>query len=748
MLRKIAEIIVVYRHALAVIAMFLLVLSGYGLTQLRFESDLSKQLPEDLEAVKDYFALQNEFNAGSSALIYVKIESTKSVVDVRDPRVIEAIYNLEQRLKEREYVTSTFSIADLCVQILGRLPRSIEEVNFVLNFLPPEAKNGLISGDYSSTLVIVEINRERNQETLVRVYNEINSDIEKSNFPDGVKAILTGDLGITYRILQMLQSDMNKTMAVAGAIVVFLLLYFYKSPVRMFIPLIPLIFGVVMTLGFMGLLGIPLDIATSTVGAMIIGMGIDYGVHITNRYYEERNRGRSPEEAAEEAIAETGKALLGAALTTIAGFLALSISILPSLKMLSVTLTMGLGLAAINAVIITPSLAILEEEIRSLLFKKEIKTSISSSESKLTGLFRKWGWGIKKFPIGALIVAFMISVVSIYGLSQVTTEVRLEKMIPRGIPEIEALTDIRSEFGGQDEIDILVRADDVREPEIVRAILRFERAVEADSYYNNVFESESIADEVIEKYGYIPNSKELIKEALKDSNLVFPDYRMTIIKFKGNFMGVTQEDFDRIMRYFEEEIKMSDFPPGTEISLAGEAYLNYVLNNLVNSELSRISTIGTVIVVLVVFILFRKPSVSIAMIMPMFLGALWTIGYMGLTGIPFTQTLAGVVSMIVGLGVDYGMHITHRFMEEFREGNKTPIITTMESVGPSILVGALTTAGGFLALLSADLTAIHDFGKVLAVGIFASMLSAYLVTPAILQLEFGKKIGGGRSEKD
>lgn len=621
-------------------------------------------------------------------------------------------------------------------------------MNFVLNFLPPEAKNGLISGDYSSTLVIVEINRERNQETLIRVYNEITSDIEKSNFPDGVKVILTGDLGITYRILQMLQSDMNKTMAVAGAIVVFLLLYFYKSPVRMLIPLIPLIFGVVMTLGFMGLLGIPLDMATSTVGAMIIGMGIDYGVHITNRYYEERSRGRPPEEAAEEAITETGKALLGAALTTIAGFLALSISILPSLKRLSITLTMGLGLAAINAVIITPALAILEEEIRSLLFKKETRISISGSESKLAGLFRRWGWRIKKFPIGALILALIISIISLYGLSQVTTEVRLEKMIPRGIPEIEALTDIRSEFGGQDEIYILVRADDVRDPEIVRAILRFERAVEADSYYNNVFESESIADEVIEKYGFIPNSKDLIKEALKDSSLVSPDYSMTIIKFKGNFMGVTQEDFDRIMRYFEEEIEMSYFPAGTKVSLAGEAYLNYVLNNLVNSELSRISTIGTVIVVLVVFILFRKPSVSIAMIMPMFLGALWTIGYMGLTGIPFTQTLAGVVSMIVGLGVDYGMHITHRFMEEFREGNKTPIITTMESVGPSILVGALTTAGGFLALLSADLTAIHDFGKVLAVGIFASMFSAYLVTPAILQLEFGKKIGGGESEKD
>jgi len=731
MLRKIARIIVVYRHSLAVITIFLLILSGYGITKLKFESDLSKQLPEDLEAVKNYFTLQNEFGGSGSALIYVKIKSPDKVADIRDPTVIKAMYSLEQRLKDKEYVTDTFSIADLAVQILGRLPNNIEE----------DARNGLVSRDYSSTIIIVSLNREKNQRALVRVYNEIKNEIEKSNFPEGVEVVLTGDLGITYKILEMLQNDMNRTMAVAGIIVIILLLYFYKSPIRMLVPLIPLIFGVTMTLGFMGLLGIPLDIATSTVGAMIIGMGIDYGVHVTNRYYEERNKGRSPEEAAEEAISETGKALLGAALTTIAGFLALSLSILPSLKRLSISLVMGLGLAAVNAVIVTPALAILEEEFRTkILGKKGEIISIGGEEGKLGFIFSRLGLFIKRSPWLALLIAVMISGVSLYGATKITTEVRLEKMIPMDMPEIQALTDIRSEFGGQDEITILIKADDVRDPEIVRSILRFEREVKADSYINNVFESESIADVVIEKYGYIPEDKEKIAKALEGSSLVSSDYSLTIVKLKGNFMGVTQEDFNKIMEYFEEELKRANFPPGVKAELAGESYLNYVLDNLVNEELGKISTIGTIIVVLIVFAIFRRPTVAVAMIMPMFLGALWTIGYMGLAGIPFSQTLAGVVSMIVGLGVDYGMHITHRFLEELKEGNKTPIITAMESVGPGILIGALTTAGGFLALLTGRLTAIHDFGKVLAVGIFSSMLAAYLVTPAILQLEFGRKI--------
>ncbi|CAB50583.1 hydrophobe/amphiphile efflux-3 (HAE3) family transporter [Pyrococcus abyssi] len=740
MLRKIARVIVIYRHSLAVVTMFLLILSAYGITQLRFETDLSKQLPEDLEAVKSYFTLQNEFGGSGSALIYVKIKNNDNVVDIRDPKIIEAMYSLEQRLREKEYVTDTFSIADLMVQILGRLPKNMDEVKFVLNMLPPEARNGLISGDYSSTIIIVNLNREKNQKALVRVYNDIEREIERTNFPQGVEVVLTGDLGITYKILEMLQNDMNRTMAISGIIVVLILLYFYKSPIRMLVPLVPLIFGVVMTLGFMGLLGIPLDIATTTVGAMIIGMGIDYGVHVTNRYYEERGKGKSLEEAAEEAIAETGKALLGAALTTIAGFLALSISILPSLKRLSVSLVMGLGLAALNAVIVTPALAILEEEFREKVMKKKEIIAIGGGKSKISFIFSMLGKAIKRSPWTALLIALIISGVSLYGASKITTEVRLEKMIPTDLPEIQALSDIRSEFGGQDEVTILIKADDVRDPTLVRDILRFEREIKADSYINNVFETQSIADVVIQKYGYIPQDKEKISEAIEGSSLVSSDYSMTIIKLKGNFMGVTQSEFNRIMEYFERAIQRADFPPGVKVELAGESYLNYVLNDLVNEELGKISTIGTLIVVMVVFAIFRRPTVSIAMIMPMFLGALWTIGYMGLAGIPFSQTLAGVVSMIVGLGVDYGMHITHRFLEELNEGNKTPIITALESVGPGIFVGALTTAGGFLALLSAQLTAIHDFGRVLAVGIFASMFAAYLVTPAILQLEFGRKI--------
>ncbi|NJE05477.1 MFS transporter [Thermococcus sp. M36] len=750
-LRRTAALIVRYRVAFTLVAVFMLVVSIYGIQNLRFESDLRSMLPEGHPSITDYTTLQNEFQGGDSALIVVKINSIEQggVYDVRDPRVIEAIYELEQRLRKREYVTDTMSIADVYMQVLGRLPENEEEAKFVLDMLPPEERYQLVSRDYTMTMIVITISREKKTETLVRVYRGIEEDIKDVGFPKNVQVIQTGNVGITYRILELLQSDLNKTMAISFVLVMALLIYFYRSPAKAAIPLIPLVFGVVMTLGFMGLMGVPLDLATTTIGAMLIGMGIDYGIHVTNRYYEERRKGKGVEEAAGEAIAETGKALLGAALTTVGGFSAMYLSSLPMLHNLATALILGLSLAALNAVVITPAVIILEEDITRLLKGTYTVPETRSHSGIIARAFHALGRAIERKPVAFLGGVFLITLVFTYGVTQVTTEVRLEKFVPEGMPEIEALMDIRTEFGGQDELYVLVRADDVRDPAVVRGMYLFENQVKADSYYNGVFDSQSIADVVKRKYGYIPQDREKIKEALSGytgMRLVSSDYSIATITFKGDFGGASMDDFRRIMEYFEEEVRSSqyrDFPPGTKLALTGDVYLNYVLDKLTKVEINRISAYGTVFVVLIVLALFRRPKVSIAMITPMFLGALWTVGFMGLAGIPFTQSLAGVISMIVGLGVDYGMHLSHRFMEELKEGNPKPAVTAVESVGPGILAGALTTAGGFLALLAGELPTIHDFGTTLAFGIFASMVASYMVTPVLMQIFYGKNTGGG-----
>jgi len=79
----------------------------------------------------------------------------------------------------------------------------------------------------------------------------------------------------------------------------------------------------------MALLDIPISIITAMVGSITVGIGVDYSIHVSERYWHERKHGRSIEEALRRTIAGTGSALMSSAVTTAVGFGVLAFALLP-----------------------------------------------------------------------------------------------------------------------------------------------------------------------------------------------------------------------------------------------------------------------------------------------------------------------------------------------------------------------------------------------------------------------------------
>jgi len=120
----------------------------------------------------------------------------------------------------------------------------------------------------------------------------------------------------------------------------------------------------------MGWLSIKLSVATVGIGAMILGLGVEYGVFMTSRYREERNKGKTQEESLKVTVPSIGSSILGSGLTTIVGFLALTFSIMPVLKDLGNSLAIGIGFSLFIAIFISPSLIILFEDFTFWFSKK------------------------------------------------------------------------------------------------------------------------------------------------------------------------------------------------------------------------------------------------------------------------------------------------------------------------------------------------------------------------------------------
>jgi len=137
---------------------------------------------------------------------------------------------------------------------------------------------------------------------------------------------------------------------------------------------------------------------------------------------------------------------------------------------------------------------------------------------------------------------------------------------------------------------------------------------------------------------------------------------------------------------------------------------------------------ATAAIALMVLLHFRSLMCVVLALLPVALGTVWMVGFMGWFGIPFNPANIMTLPLVVGIGVTNGIHILNRFSEE-----RNPSILA-RSTGLAVLVSGLTTIVGFGSLILAKHQGIESLGYVMAVGTATCMAAALTFLPAVLQL--------------
>jgi len=127
--------------------------------------------------------------------------------------------------------------------------------------------------------------------------------------------------------------------------------------------------------------------------------------------------------------------------------------------------------------------------------------------------------------------------------------------------------------------------------------------------------------------------------------------------------------------------------------------------------------IGSIIVIL--YLNFREGSYVFLCLFTLIIAVIWTLATIVLLGMTFTALEVAVVPLIIGMGVDDGVHFSRRYLEERHEGKKvgSSIGITFRSIGLAIFLTSLTTAIAFLSNASSKVGPVRDFGVVCAFGI-------------------------------
>jgi predicted RND superfamily exporter protein len=177
-----------------------------------------------------------------------------------------------------------------------------------------------------------------------------------------------------------------------------------------------------------------------------------------------------------------------------------------------------------------------------------------------------------------------------------------------------------------------------------------------------------------------------------------------------------------------------------------------VADSLSSSQVASLSitlTVAAAVLVLAFWVRSRRPLLGLITILPVALVVLWTYGMMAIVGIPFAPSTAMVAAIAIGVGVDYTIHVVHRFTEDrARHETRTEALhSTLQQTGGALAGAALTTLAGFGILVTSTLEPFRQLGAVVVFAISFSLVAAVIVLPAMLVLWDGHHRRRGASRE-
>jgi len=178
----------------------------------------------------------------------------------------------------------------------------------------------------------------------------------KTNFPEGYNVKIAGDTDMALAVNNLIVSSQIMSIIISLIAVFIIVSISYRSLVGGLFGVIPLSFALLINFGLMGFLGIKLDIATSMVASIAIGIGVDYTVHFLSRYHNERLKSDDLSVVTRNTLMTTGKAIIFNAISVAAGFAVLLFSNFNPLVNLGLLVSVTMITSSVASMTILPAM--------------------------------------------------------------------------------------------------------------------------------------------------------------------------------------------------------------------------------------------------------------------------------------------------------------------------------------------------------------------------------------------------------
>jgi predicted RND superfamily exporter protein len=699
MLKQFVDFQITYAKYLFVIFLSIILASAYIGSNLQINSDFGTLIPSDSQYNTNDRILNNAFETNDGILLSISLdESTilKGGVDsLDDIRVESYIEEITLMLKESTYVTSISP------------PQYSDDLRLAQLFIGLQTPNEI--GSFQVVL------------------SELNLIVDEVGEPAGVDVQITGFPILLDRVATLLIEDNLRTIIITLAFI-FAILYWYSRDVTFtLITMTTPVVSLIMLSAALVLLNIPITITLAAVGVLILGLGADYGIHIAIHYNKARQDHEGHAEALYHTINDLKLPITASFLTTFAGFVALLFGVSPSSQAQGSVLAIGIFIIYAATFAVFPLLMTL------FYHKIEIKPN-KVFEKILEGLSRLAAYQTNYAKLILWGVGFM-TIIMIYGASQVQFSTSNSNWIPESDPISISFREIDYAFGSSERFSLILIAnqDDLRDVQTLRDIKRLEEQLLA------IPELEGI-DSPFTDIDY--NSADVYDIlTFEKSNYFNRDFTLVQMSFSSANLGQDDEGKSPVYKEVKDIIERSSIY-GADITLYGDVVRFDELGDSLQQDAGVTTMMGFGLVLLVASILYASVYVGLLALFPIIIAIIWAVGLMGFFNVPFTSLSTGIVSLVLGIGVDFSIHLVDGIRKYIAKTNdiRLSIQETLLTSGKAIFLSSLTTFVGFLALTFANLLGTQRLGFSLAFGILAVFIVTLLVVPSTLSIIYKRKL--------
>ncbi|MFC1550110.1 RND family transporter [Candidatus Neomarinimicrobiota bacterium] len=888
-----------------ILLVFTIIMGGFA-EQLELTTSFTNLLPKNEPMVDEFDMIIEEYDGASSMLIVAEghpdslalfaemlvpeIESYKEWVSKVDyklpkeffeqhglmlmkskdlennnelflsPNLDEFLYNLNNSL-EKEYIASDEQISGReqeqgAVRFLDGVQTWIDMLDGTIEGTIDNggalAADGILFGDeyyrsWDRQMMILQILPTFTMfdiEESVASTDAIEKIVHNYGEMFSVQAGLTGTIPLARDEMVAVQNDsMTITMlALIGILILFILAF--RMIISPFLAIITLIIGVLWALGLAWPLVGTLNLMTSMMAVVLIGLGIDFSVHIISTFTEMRHGGKDVQEALQETFLKSGPGIITGGLTTASAFFTLLVSKTDGMREFGIVLGVGILMTMFAAMLVLPTLLVLRERIGLRIRKqsgpKKIRDIRYQFLGNLSSNFASY------WKAGFFVIIILVIFLGFRG-SKITMDYNYLNMEPKGLESIALqdrlieVFDISSDYAlitaeSLDEASVITdRANDMPSAGSVQSIVDFlpppdeqrhradlvetiHRAMYAsriklgseldhdqilDELFRleaNVIEMQDMAyiggqDKVYLKsallVGAFPNTDDPSLTPLNDDlKRVMPDISVGLLSsFLQKFENQNNNVIDQIESFHNtfaqsyktavlnmsnsEEITVDDLPDGIRrqyVAKSGKNFLvivfpkrnvweiNYLkqfsadlyavneratglppIFNRLMDEIGRDGAQATKIALAVIFLIllldFRRLGKALLAIIPLVFGVVWMVGVMEFSGLQLTLLNIMAIPMIIGIGIDDGVHIVHRYNLE-GWGAHRPVFA---STGRAIFLTSITTMVGFGSLWFATYRGLGSMGIALFIGVGTCFLASLIVIPVFVAMFTSRK---------